>query len=103
MLSGSNVLHAVADKLVATDPRADRALQDVFRAADAGDAEVGSKGIAVALGEDNGERWLAHVLPLTCGARRKAGTSYSAVAAVSYARPRSMSPIPWRRSSICTG
>ena len=82
MLSGSNVLHAVADKLVAIDPRADRALQDVFKAADAGDAEVGSKGIAVTLGEDNGERWLAHVLPLTCGARRKASTSYSAVAAV---------------------
>ncbi len=81
MLSGRDVLHAVADKLVATDPRADRALQDVFEAANAGDAEVGGKGIAVTLGEDNRERWLAHV-PATCGARRKAGTSYSAVAAV---------------------
>ena len=30
----------------------------------------------------NGERFVAHVLPLTSGARRRAGTSYSAVAAV---------------------
>jgi DNA-binding CsgD family transcriptional regulator len=30
----------------------------------------------------DGERWVAHVLPLTSGIRRKAGQDYSAVAAV---------------------
>jgi DNA-binding CsgD family transcriptional regulator len=30
----------------------------------------------------DGERWVAHVLPLTSGARRQAGIAYAAVAAV---------------------
>src|SRR6185436_11352842 len=40
------------------------------------------KGIAVPLRGRTGEPYVAHVLPLTSGARRKAGTSYSAVASV---------------------
>jgi DNA-binding CsgD family transcriptional regulator len=36
----------------------------------------------VPLSTSNGDRWIAHVLPLTSGLRRRAGISYSAVAAV---------------------
>jgi len=47
-----------------------------------GDAAVGKGGIAVPLTARTGERYVAHVLPLTSGARRKAGVSYSATAAM---------------------
>jgi DNA-binding CsgD family transcriptional regulator len=42
---------------------------------------VDSRGVAVGL-ERNGERHVAYVLPLTAGARKKAGVTYSAIAAV---------------------
>ena len=54
----------------------------MFAAAQAGDAAVGRKGIAMALTARTGERYVAHVLPLTSGARRKAGVSYAATAAM---------------------
>jgi hypothetical protein len=54
----------------------------VFAAAQAGDAAVGKRGIAIPLKARSGERYVAHVLPLTSGARRKAGVSYSATAAM---------------------
>jgi DNA-binding CsgD family transcriptional regulator len=50
--------------------------------AERGDAAVGIKGIAVPLLALDGERHVAHVLPLTSGARRRAGTSYAATAAM---------------------
>ena len=81
MLDDGNVLHANG-KLVARDPQADDALRDIFLAARDGDAALGSKQIAVQLTARDGERFVTHVLPLTSGARRRAGVSYSAVAAV---------------------
>lgn len=81
MLDEGNVLHANG-KLVARDPQADEALRDVFSAAGKGDAALGSKQIAVHLTARDGQQFVTHVLPLTSGARRQAGVSYSAVAAV---------------------
>ena len=43
---------------------------------------IGARGISVPLNAPDSEAWIAHVLPLTRGARRLAGVSYSAVAAV---------------------
>ena len=63
-------------------PMQRRSLYDVILAAGSGDAAVGIKGIAVPLQTSEGERYVAHVLPLTSGARRRAGTSYAAVAAL---------------------
>ena len=54
----------------------------VFLAAGSGDAAVGIKGIAVPLTARDGEHYVAHVLPLTSGARRRAGATYAAVAAL---------------------
>jgi len=82
MLASGEIVHAVGGRLTAADAAANLALQDVVAAAGAGDRPVGVKGIAVPLAAESGERYVAHVLPLTAGARRKAGTSYSAVAAV---------------------
>ena len=51
-------------------------------AAGQGDAALGAKGIAVPLIGKDGERYVAHALPLTSGARRRAGVIYTAAAAL---------------------
>jgi DNA-binding CsgD family transcriptional regulator len=82
MISEANVLRAAGGKLGAADAQAEQVLLDSFTAAAAGDAAVGRKGMAVPLKARTGDRYVAHVLPLTSGARRKAGKSYSAVASI---------------------
>jgi DNA-binding CsgD family transcriptional regulator len=81
MLNDGNVLHANG-RLVAFDAKGDQELHDIFTAARDGDAALGGKGVAVQLTARNGDQFVTHVLPLTTGARRKAGIPYSAVAAV---------------------
>lgn len=81
MLEQGSVLRAAAGKLAIVDAHAEAVLQRIFANAAAGDAAVGADGIAVPLARD-GERYVAHVLPLTSGARKQAGVAYSAVATV---------------------
>jgi DNA-binding CsgD family transcriptional regulator len=82
MIAESNVLRASNGRLSGLEPTGGRSLLEVFAAAEAGDAAVGMGGIAVPLTARNGVRYVAHVLPLTSGARRKAGICYSATAAM---------------------
>jgi DNA-binding CsgD family transcriptional regulator len=83
LLAGEDaVLHASSDLLSPVDSNAKRILQETLPAAAAGDTAVGTKGIAVPLTAGDGVRHVAYVLPLTSGARRQAGATYSAVAAV---------------------
>jgi DNA-binding CsgD family transcriptional regulator len=82
MLAEASILRAIGGRLAANNLQADKTLGEVFEAADAGDAAVGARGIAVPIPARDGARWVAHVLPLTSGARRQAGVSYAAVAAV---------------------
>src|SRR5262249_9358671 len=81
-LTEGSLLRADGGRLTASDAEAERALHEVFAMADSGDAAVGVRGIAVPLTARNGDRYVAHVLPLTSGARQRAGASYAAVAAV---------------------
>jgi DNA-binding CsgD family transcriptional regulator len=53
-------------------------LQDIFLATGTGDAAIGVSGIAVPLIARDGERYVAHVLPLSSGARRGVGINYAA-------------------------
>jgi DNA-binding CsgD family transcriptional regulator len=80
MLNQASVLHATGGRLVANDPKADEALRDAFAAAQDGDAALGARAIAVPLVASTGQRYVAHVLPLTSGMRRQAGTSAAAAA-----------------------
>jgi DNA-binding CsgD family transcriptional regulator len=82
LLAEGSLLHAIGGKLAVFEANAEQTLHEIFANADYGDVAVGITGIAVALTARNGERYIAHVLPLTSGARRKAGASYSAVAAL---------------------
>ena len=82
ILDADDYLKAVGDRLRASDPQVDRTLSDIFAAASKGDSAVGSKGVAVPLRARDGERHVAHVLPLTSGMRRSAGKTYAAAAAL---------------------
>ena len=81
MLAEEGILRAAGGRLVANDRGADRALRSAFSAAEGGDGVLGTQAIAVPLATDE-RRFVAHVLPLTSGARRRAGSSYAAAAAV---------------------
>jgi DNA-binding CsgD family transcriptional regulator/PAS domain-containing protein len=82
ILGASDILSSVGGRLVASDAHIDRALRDVFAAAGQGDAALGIKGIAVPLIGKDAERYIAHALPLTSGARRRAGVANAAAAAL---------------------
>lgn len=82
LLANDDVLRVAAGRITASDPQAGQSLDEVLPSAGAGDAALGVKGIALPLVGRNGNRFIAHVLPLTSGARRNAGTSLAAVAAI---------------------
>jgi DNA-binding CsgD family transcriptional regulator len=81
MLNEGNVLHANG-KLVALDSQSDNALREILLAAGRGDTALAEKRIAVKLTARDGSEYVTHVLPLTAGARRRAGQPYAAVAAI---------------------
>jgi DNA-binding CsgD family transcriptional regulator len=81
MLASGEVLCAPGTRVVATDPNSDHALQEALAAALKGDSAVGSRGVSQALlARPSGERYVAHVMPLTSGARRHAAKPYAAAA-----------------------
>jgi DNA-binding CsgD family transcriptional regulator len=82
ILANGDLLRVTGGKLAASDARANQALADVFALAGSGDGAVGVKGIALPLTASDGQRFVAHVLPLTSGGRRRTAASFSAVAAV---------------------
>ena len=82
MLAEGSVLRAACGKRLVQAVKPAQRLKEVFAAAGGGDAAVGVKGIAVPLTARDGEHYVAHMLPLTSGERRRAGASYAAVAAL---------------------
>ena len=91
ILDAGDFLRSVCGRLVASDLAINAALREILVAANAGDAALGVKGIALPLTAHDGERYVAHVLPLTLGARREAGLAYNAVAAL-FIRKASLEP-----------
>jgi DNA-binding CsgD family transcriptional regulator/PAS domain-containing protein len=82
ILGAADFLRAVHGRLVAGDASTNAAFRGILAAADGGDDVVGVKGTALPLTAHDGERYVAHVLPLTAGARRQAGLAFNAVAAL---------------------
>jgi DNA-binding CsgD family transcriptional regulator/PAS domain-containing protein len=80
ILGAGDILRVLGGRLVARDAQVDQTLRDLFVAAGRGDAALGSKPIAVPLTGRDGERYVAHALPLTSGARRRAGVGDAAAA-----------------------
>jgi DNA-binding CsgD family transcriptional regulator len=82
MLADGSFLRAVGGKLSSIDQTADQGLKAVFTAAGEGDNAVGTTGISIPLAARDGSRYVAHVLPLTSGERRRTGSAFKAAAAV---------------------
>ena len=82
ILDAGDLLRSNRGRLVATEGHADQALHAAIAAAGAGDADVRTRGFALPLIAHSGARYVAHVLPLTSGARRLAGAAYTATAAL---------------------
>jgi DNA-binding CsgD family transcriptional regulator/PAS domain-containing protein len=82
ILDGGDFLSAIRGRIVARDAKVDQTLRELFSAAGSGDAAIGTRGIALPLRARDGSHYVAHVLPLTSGARRLAGIAYSATAAL---------------------
>ncbi len=82
MVAAGETLRVAGGRLATGDVQTDQTLLDIFATSADGDAAIGTKGIAVPLATEDGEPFVAHVLPLTSGARRRAGAAYTAVAAV---------------------
>jgi DNA-binding CsgD family transcriptional regulator len=82
MLADGDPLAAVRDKLMTSNPKLDRSLRSTFASAAAGEETSDVGGAALPLFGRKGDPYIAHVLPLTAGARQQAAASYSAVAAL---------------------
>jgi len=94
LASAGKVLSATDCRVFAHDATANGLLRDAFLAAGDGDDAIGTKGVSLPLTTRDGDDYLAHVLPLTSGTRRRAGSSYSAVAALFVSRVRQYTPSP---------
>jgi DNA-binding CsgD family transcriptional regulator/PAS domain-containing protein len=82
MLAEGSVVSMAGTQLLANEPQANQTLREVLERAAAGDAALGTNGIAVPLAARNGMDHIAHVLPLNSARRRQAGMRYGAVAAI---------------------
>jgi DNA-binding CsgD family transcriptional regulator/PAS domain-containing protein len=80
ILLSTGALTAVGSRLGAGDSEINKLLRDVFMAASYGDYAIDVKGISLPLTAHDGENYVAHILPLTSGARRRAGATYAASA-----------------------
>lgn len=69
-------------RLVSPDRAASATLTEVLAAAGKDDTAVGVRGISIAIAGRDEENYVAHVLPLTSGRRRRAARSYAADAVV---------------------
>ena len=82
LLARGVVLRAYGGKLVSNDASAEQELYRVLDAVGGGVAVPEEDTVAVPLTTRHGDHYVAHVLPLTSGVRRRAGTGYAAAAAV---------------------
>lgn len=83
LLAESGMLHSANGSLRARQPAIDKALREILSLAASGDdVAIGSMGIALPLEAKDGERYVAHVLPLSCGARGKAKKNHTAALAI---------------------
>jgi DNA-binding CsgD family transcriptional regulator len=82
ILDARDILHEIRGHLVACDLAANQILQRVFAATGHGDSALGAGRISVPMIGLDGQRHVAHALPLPSGTRRCAGAAYSAAAAL---------------------
>ena len=83
LLDKGEMMRATNGRLSASDAQVDQALHNALAAAStSSDEEISGKSTAIPLRARTGERYVAHVLPLSAGERRKSGPASTAVAAI---------------------
>lgn len=82
LLDACNVLLEIRGHLMACDPMVSQTLRRVFATGRHSDPALGAGGIAIPMIGLDGQRYVAHALPLVSGARLGAGAAYSAVTAL---------------------
>jgi DNA-binding CsgD family transcriptional regulator/PAS domain-containing protein len=83
LLAREDLLCAVGGRLLPRDPTAARMLSEALADASLdGDLGLGAKGTAIALTTRHSEHYVAHVLPLNSGTRRRTCAAHSASAAL---------------------
>lgn len=82
LLAAGDAVSEAGGHLLAHDASANAALAQSLASARDGDVACGVQGIAVPLRGRSQKRYVAHVLPLTAGARRGVARQFSAVASV---------------------
>ena len=80
MLAAENVLRAVSGRIEPYEAKTAQDFREMFDAAGKGDAALGRRGIAFPIPARDGEKYVAHLLPLTSGARGRTGSSFGAAA-----------------------
>lgn len=82
LIADGSVVRASGGRLIAADTNSDLLLREALAASADGDENIGTRGISLPLSGSDNDHYVAHILPLTAGARRKAGLGYAATAAV---------------------
>jgi DNA-binding CsgD family transcriptional regulator len=82
ILSAGRLVRDAGGILTLADPEANRIFGRALQAARSDQPRFDISGTAIVLDTEARQRWLAHVLPLTSGARRDSGLKHSAIAAV---------------------
>jgi len=82
LLAQGVVLRAYGGKLVSNDASAEQELYRILDAVGGEQVTPGADTIALPLTTRHGDHYVAYVLPLTSGTRRRAGAGYAAAAAV---------------------
>jgi DNA-binding CsgD family transcriptional regulator len=82
ILAKDGVLRTINGKVAARGGPEGEALRAAFAAASVGDLAIGADGLGISLAAPDGERFTAHILPLTGGARREKGTNHQAACAL---------------------
>ncbi len=80
ILGTGDLLRSVGGRLAAGDAQADQTLRETVAGAEQSDGEAAAKSVVLPLSARDGERYLAHVLPLTPVAGRRAGARAAAAA-----------------------
>jgi DNA-binding CsgD family transcriptional regulator/PAS domain-containing protein len=94
MLDAGDLLRSVGGRLVAGDAQVEQSLRETAAAAASGDEEAGSASVVVPLRARDDKRYVAHMLPLTGGARRHAGEALAAAAALFVRKAELQYPSP---------
>lgn len=94
MLDEGTILRAARETLGATNLEADRELKQIVRAIEGGLVQTGGGNASVVLSDHAGVRWIANLLPLVDGERRRTGEMYAAIAAVFVRSSQLGSPLP---------